>query len=61
MIYYPIPVHLQNAYQEYGYKKGSFPIAEKLCEEVLSLPVHTEMEEPQLNHIIDAVHTFYKK
>ena len=55
MVYYPVPLHLQTAYQEYGYKKGDFPVAEQLAECVISLPIHTEMQEEQLNHIINSV------
>jgi dTDP-4-amino-4,6-dideoxygalactose transaminase len=50
-IYYPVPIHLQEAYAKYGYRKGDFPIAEKLSETVLSLPIHTEMDEEQLRYI----------
>lgn len=59
MVYYPVPVHLQVAYQSYGYKQGDFPIAEKLCQEVISLPMHTEMEPEQLELIIDSIHSYF--
>jgi UDP-2-acetamido-2-deoxy-ribo-hexuluronate aminotransferase len=52
MVYYPIPLHRQNAFLEYGYIKGDFPIAEELSETVLSLPIHTEMDEEQEDNII---------
>lgn len=55
MIYYPIPVHLQQAYLGYGYAKGSLPITEQLAEQVISLPIHTEMDETQLNFIAQSV------
>lgn len=51
MIYYPVPLHLQEAYKGYGYKKEDFPVAEMLCERVLSLPMHTELDEEQLGYI----------
>jgi UDP-2-acetamido-2-deoxy-ribo-hexuluronate aminotransferase len=51
MIYYPIPLHEQKAYQSNRYKKGDFPITEKLCATVLSLPMHTELDEETLNYI----------
>jgi len=51
MIYYPIPIHLQKAYTYLGYKTGDFPIAEQLSQQVLSLPMHTELDEEQLNYI----------
>jgi UDP-2-acetamido-2-deoxy-ribo-hexuluronate aminotransferase len=53
MIYYPSPLHLQEAYQYLGWKKGTLPIAEKLSENVLSLPIHTEMNEEMLNYICE--------
>ena len=59
MIYYPAPLHLQNAYLGLGYKKGDFPVAEKLCGQVLSLPMHTELDEEQLYYITDKIMEFY--
>jgi dTDP-4-amino-4,6-dideoxygalactose transaminase len=53
MIYYPIPLHEQNAYKNDRYKKGDFPVTEKLCATVLSLPMHTEMDEETLKYITD--------
>jgi UDP-2-acetamido-2-deoxy-ribo-hexuluronate aminotransferase len=51
MIYYPIPLHEQNAYKSDRYKKGDFPVTEKLCACVLSLPMHTELDEETLKYI----------
>lgn len=53
MIYYPIPVHLQSAYRHLGFNNGDFPISEKLANHVISLPMHTELDEEQLNCICD--------
>jgi len=58
MIYYPVPLHLQKAYQNSRYKAGDFPAAEKLCECVLSLPMHTELSEEQLEYITKSVLEF---
>jgi len=58
MIYYPVPLHLQKAYRDDRYKAGDFPIAEKLCECVLSLPMHTELSVDQLRYITDSVLEF---
>jgi dTDP-4-amino-4,6-dideoxygalactose transaminase len=55
MIYYPIPLHEQNAYKSDRFKKEDFPITEKLCATVLSLPMHTEMDEEMLKYITDNV------
>lgn len=60
MIYYPLPVHLQQAYTGYGYKKRDFPVAEYLCESVLSLPIHTEMVTSTQEYIIENVLNFFK-
>lgn len=53
MIYYPIPLHKQKAYADVLYAITDFSITEQLCCEVLSLPIHTEMDEEQLNFITD--------
>ncbi len=58
MIYYPVPLHLQKAYQDSRYQAGDFPNAEKLSECVLSLPMHTELSEEQLQYITDSVLEF---
>ena len=55
MVYYPVPLHLQKAYQDDRYKAGDFPVAEKLCDCVLSLPMHTELTEEQLAYITQTV------
>ena len=55
MIYYPIPLHMQNAYKSDRFKQGDFPVTEKLCACVLSLPMHTEMDEETLKYIADTV------
>jgi dTDP-4-amino-4,6-dideoxygalactose transaminase len=61
MIYYPVPLHLQKAYQRSGFGVGSFPITEQLSKSVLSLPIHTEMDEAQLNYICETIKTFFLK
>jgi UDP-2-acetamido-2-deoxy-ribo-hexuluronate aminotransferase len=55
MIYYPVPLHMQKAYKDVRYNKGDFPITEMLSECVFSLPMHTELNENQLNYICEAV------
>lgn len=52
MVYYPVPLHMQKAYQDPRYRAGDFPVAERLAECVLSLPMHTELTEEQLNYIV---------
>jgi dTDP-4-amino-4,6-dideoxygalactose transaminase len=60
MVYYPVPLHLQKAYQDARYKAGDFPVAEKLSDCVMSLPMHTELSEEQLKYITDSVIEFIK-
>lgn len=60
MIYYPGAHHLQEAYLYLGYKKGDFPVSEQLAETVLSLPMHTEMTEEQLEYIVNSVKEYFK-
>ena len=55
MIYYPVPLHQQKAYLDPRYKDGDFPVAEKLASCVLSLPMHTELDEEQLEYITSNV------
>jgi dTDP-4-amino-4,6-dideoxygalactose transaminase len=54
-IHYPVPAHLQPAYSDLGYGKGSFPQAEKAAHEVISLPVYPEMTEDQINKVAQAL------
>lgn len=58
MIYYPVPLHMQKAYLDPRYKQGDFPVTEDLCARVISLPMHTEMQDDQLQHIISTVNQF---
>jgi len=58
MIYYPVPLHMQKAYLDPRYKEGDFPVTEQLCKNVISLPMHTEMQDEQRNHIIQTVLEF---
>jgi len=54
-IYYPIPLHLQQAFRQSGVGEGAFPVTEHACREVLSLPMHTELTEEQQSFIVSAV------
>ena len=59
MIYYPVPLHLQKAYTNPRYSVGDFPVSEYLAEHVISLPMHTELDEEQLlyitSHLLNAI------
>lgn len=58
MVYYPVPLHLQEAYKSEGITKGAFPVSEALCERVISLPIHTEMEKNQLSFISEKIQSY---
>jgi len=60
MIYYPVPMHMQKAYQDPRYKEGDFPVTEMLSKSVISLPMHTELDEEQLNFITQNLLEFLK-
>jgi dTDP-4-amino-4,6-dideoxygalactose transaminase len=61
MVYYPGPLHMQEAYHYLGYGENDFPVTTALCGEVLSLPVHTEMDQDQLEHITGTIIEFFEK
>ena len=54
-IHYPIPVHLQQAYSELGFRPGSIPCSERAADQVLSLPMFGELTEAQLENVASAV------
>ena len=58
-IHYPVPLHLQPAYKNLGFKKGDFPVSEKLADEILSIPVYPELTDEQLNYIVDTIKQFF--
>jgi len=58
MIYYPVPIHLQKAYLDPRYNPGDFPVTEQLSHTVMSLPMHTEMDQEQLHYITSSVVAF---
>lgn len=60
MIYYPIPLHQQKAFENPRYKLGDFPVTESLCASVISLPMHTELDEETLEYITTSVIEFIK-
>jgi UDP-2-acetamido-2-deoxy-ribo-hexuluronate aminotransferase len=59
MVYYPGPLHLQEAYSYLGYKENEFPVTSALCKEVLSLPMHPDMEQEQIDYIILNILKFF--
>ena len=57
-IYYPIPLHRQKAYLDTRYKEEDFPVTNQLVKEVISLPMHTELDDEQIKFITDSVLEF---
>lgn len=55
MIYYPVPLHMQKAYLHLGYSPGDFPVTTRLSDMVLSLPMHTELDDEQLAYITGCI------
>ncbi|QHT66076.1 DegT/DnrJ/EryC1/StrS family aminotransferase [Rhodocytophaga rosea] len=59
LIHYPVPPHLQEAYQELGYQKGAYPIAEDMASTCLSLPLYVGLQENQVAYICDQIKNFF--
>ena len=55
LIHYPIPLHLQEAYQELGHKQGDFPVSEKVANEILSLPMFPHIKREQIEYVCDSI------
>lgn len=51
-IHYPVPLHLQPAYAHLGYREGEFPVTERMCREILSLPIYPEITEEQVDFVV---------
>jgi dTDP-4-amino-4,6-dideoxygalactose transaminase len=58
-IYYPIPLHSQKAYADTRYKEEDFPVTNQLVKEVISLPMHTELDDEQIKFITNSVLEFF--
>jgi dTDP-4-amino-4,6-dideoxygalactose transaminase len=59
-VYYPVPLHLQECFRYLGHREGEFPVSERACREVLSLPVYPELGEDRLAAVVDAVRGFFR-
>ena len=57
-IHYPIPLHLQKAYEAFGFKKGDFPITEKVASEILSLPMYPQLQEAAQERVVQKIQEF---
>ncbi len=61
LIHYPIPPHLQKAYESLGYKQGDFPITEEIADTILSLPIYPTLEEWQIELVVESIKAFFKR
>ena len=60
-LHYPIPLHLQKAYSQLGYKKGDLPVSEKLASEILSLPMYPELTSEQQHEVVERIKQFISR
>lgn len=58
LIHYPVPIHLQEAYKDLGYKSGDFPIGEQIASQVLSLPIWYGMKKDEIEYVIEVINNF---
>ena len=59
LIHYPIPIHLQKAYESLGYKEGDFPVSEYLAKRILTLPMYAELKSEQIEYVCESLKSFY--
>jgi len=60
-VYYPVPLHLQKCFEGFGYRRGSLPVTERVCERVLSLPCHPMLHDADLEYVANGIREFYGK
>ena len=59
-VHYPVPLHLQPAAADLGYREGDFPVCEDHCRSIITLPVHQHLTSKQIGYVIAQIHTFYE-
>ncbi len=60
-IHYPVPLHVQPAARELGHKVGDFPVCERHCQTILTLPVHEHLTHDQLDFMVEQIGSFYAR
>ena len=60
-LHYPVPIHLQKAYSSKGFKKGDFPVTEKVAKEILSLPMFPQLDTEQIGYVVSKIKEFLLK
>ncbi len=60
-IHYPVPIHLQPAYVDLGYRRGAFPVAEMLASRILSLPMFPELRSEEIEYVVSSIQQFFGK
>lgn len=58
-VHYPIPIHLQKCYSYLGYRRGDFPVAEKVAKKIISLPMYAELTAKEINFVSTTINRFY--
>ena len=58
-LHYPVPLHIQKAFQGLGYKKGDFPVTEAVAKEILSLPMYPELTHEQIEYVSESIKEFF--
>jgi len=58
-VFYPMPLHLQDCFRQLGYRDGDLPVAERLCSQVISLPIYPELKTSQIEYVAETVLKFY--
>jgi dTDP-4-amino-4,6-dideoxygalactose transaminase len=58
-LHYPVPLHLQQAYADLGYRAGAFPVTERVASNGLSLPMYAELTDAQITHVVDSIREFF--